>query len=213
MLASQASALRISDPSNDYLTFNSSTPGVSINQHATMTEAKNIILGTTTGTKIGTATSQKLSFYNSTPIVQPGATTDLGTVLSDLGLRVSGTAYPVTTSGAVTLTGRAKQNQGADVASVAGAIALGTDGNAFEITGTNAITLLSNSSWQNGAIVTLLFTSTASLTDGTANSGTDIGFELAGNVNFSATADDAITLMLSEIGGTQRWREVSRSVN
>lgn len=103
--------------------------------------------------------------------------------------------------------------QGADVASVAGAIALGNDGNTFEITGTNAITLISNVGWQNGAEITLIFTSTATLTDGTANSGTDIGMELAGNANFSATADDAVTLVLCEIGGTQRWREKSRSVN
>jgi hypothetical protein len=34
-----------------------------------------IVLGTTTGTKIGTATSQKLGFYNATPIVQPSAYT------------------------------------------------------------------------------------------------------------------------------------------
>lgn len=33
-----------------------------------------IVLGTTTGTKIGTATSEKLGFYNSTPIIQPSAT-------------------------------------------------------------------------------------------------------------------------------------------
>lgn len=33
-----------------------------------------IVLGTTTGTKFGTATSQKLAFYNSTPIVQPSST-------------------------------------------------------------------------------------------------------------------------------------------
>jgi len=31
----------------------------------------NMLLGTTTGTKFGTATSQKLSFWNKTPIVQP----------------------------------------------------------------------------------------------------------------------------------------------
>ena len=67
--------------------------------------AANLITDTTTGTKIGTATNQKLSFYNSTPIVQPLATTDLGTVLSDLGLRATGTAYPITTSGAVQFTG------------------------------------------------------------------------------------------------------------
>jgi hypothetical protein len=34
-------------------------------------DAENIILGTTTGTKIGTATSQKLSLWNATPDVQP----------------------------------------------------------------------------------------------------------------------------------------------
>ncbi len=111
------------------------------------------------------------------------------------------------------LYGRLEMQQGADVASVAGAIALGFDGNTFEITGTNAITLISNVGWQNGSEVNLLFTSTASLTDGTANSGTDIGFELAGNANFTGSADDVITLILCEIGGTQRWREKCRSVN
>jgi hypothetical protein len=33
--------------------------------------AKNIVFDTTTGTKIGTATSQKIGFWNATPIVQP----------------------------------------------------------------------------------------------------------------------------------------------
>lgn len=64
---------------------------------------KNIALGTTAGTKIGTATNQKLGFFNATPVVQQTATTDLGVVLSNLGLRAAGTAYPITTSGAVTL--------------------------------------------------------------------------------------------------------------
>lgn len=109
--------------------------------------------------------------------------------------------------------GRFASQQGADVASAAGAIALGSDGNSFEITGTSAITLISNVGWVNGAEVTLIFTSTATLTDGTANSGTDIGMELAGNANFVATADDVVTLVLCEVGGTQRWREKSRSVN
>lgn len=116
------------------------------------------------------------------------------------------------TGGGAAWTRRNKQAQGADVASVAGAITLGSDGNSFEITGTNAITLISNTSWQNGSEVTLLFTSTASLTDGTANSGTDIGMELAGNTNFTGSAGATLTLILSEIGGTQRWREKCRSV-
>lgn len=41
----------------------------------TLAEAANLALGTTTGTKIGTATSQKLGFFNATPVVQPSALT------------------------------------------------------------------------------------------------------------------------------------------
>ncbi len=41
----------------------------------TIGDANNIILNTTTGTKIGTATTQKLAFYNSPPVVQPTALT------------------------------------------------------------------------------------------------------------------------------------------
>jgi hypothetical protein len=36
-----------------------------------VTDADNFIIGTTTGTKIGTATSQKIGFWNTTPIIQP----------------------------------------------------------------------------------------------------------------------------------------------
>lgn len=71
----------------------------------TYIDAFNMAFGTTTGTKIGTATNQKLGFFNATPVVQQTAATDLGTTLSNLGLRASGTAYPITTSGAVSLTG------------------------------------------------------------------------------------------------------------
>jgi hypothetical protein len=46
-----------------------------------------ISVGTTTGTKIGTATTQKLGFYNATPVVQPAAVadaTDAATVITQL---------------------------------------------------------------------------------------------------------------------------------
>lgn len=36
----------------------------------TIADGKGIILGSTTGTKIGTATTQKLGFYNATPVIQ-----------------------------------------------------------------------------------------------------------------------------------------------
>jgi hypothetical protein len=44
-----------------------------------LADAGNITVGTTTGTKIGTATTQKLGFYNATPVVQPAAVTDITT--------------------------------------------------------------------------------------------------------------------------------------
>jgi len=36
-----------------------------------MADAKNFVFNTTTGTKIGTGTTQKIGFWNATPIVQP----------------------------------------------------------------------------------------------------------------------------------------------
>lgn len=42
----------------------------------TMLDAGNIVLNATTGTKIGTATSQKLGFYNKTPVDQPATVPD-----------------------------------------------------------------------------------------------------------------------------------------
>lgn len=71
----------------------------------TMTVPKGgaIVGEATSGFKIGTASTQKFSIYNATPIAQQGATTDLGLIMSNFGLRVAGTAYPITTSGAVTL--------------------------------------------------------------------------------------------------------------
>lgn len=51
-------------------TFTSLTANTSL----TMADSANIIVNTTTGTKIGTSTSQKLAFYNSAPVVQPAGT-------------------------------------------------------------------------------------------------------------------------------------------
>lgn len=59
----------------------SAAAGLTLASHVTMGDAKNIILNATTGTKLGTAVTQKLGFWNATPIVQPvgaaqGALTD-----------------------------------------------------------------------------------------------------------------------------------------
>ena len=44
-------------------------------------DTANIVLATGTGTKIGTATTQKLGFYNKTPVVQPIAVADATTLV------------------------------------------------------------------------------------------------------------------------------------
>jgi hypothetical protein len=54
---------------------------ISSNRAITVSDGGNVALGTTTGTKIGTATTQKLGFYNATPVVQPAAVADATTAV------------------------------------------------------------------------------------------------------------------------------------
>ena len=54
-----------------------------------ITDARDVILGTTTGTKIGTATTQKLGFYNATPVVQPTTAVGSATVVVGGGTAVN----------------------------------------------------------------------------------------------------------------------------
>lgn len=77
-----ATQARFGYDTSNYLTIDVSSAGVvtfdavgasagfTFSDSVTIADAKNIILNTTTGTKIGTATTQKLGFYNATPIVQ-----------------------------------------------------------------------------------------------------------------------------------------------
>lgn len=58
----------------------------------TFNDAYDIAVGTTTGTKIGTSTSQKLGFFNKTPVVQPTAVadaTDAASVITQLNALLS----------------------------------------------------------------------------------------------------------------------------
>ncbi len=58
----------------------------------TVADANDIAVGTTTGTKIGTATTQKLGFYNKAPVVQPTAVanaTDAASVITQLNALLS----------------------------------------------------------------------------------------------------------------------------
>lgn len=87
---------------------------------------KNIVTDTTTGTKIGTGTTQKLGFFNSTPIVQPSG--DIATALSNLGLVASPTTSAIVTSGSaptVSACGTSPTISGNDSS---GAVTIGTGG-------------------------------------------------------------------------------------
>lgn len=67
--------------------------GTTWHEVALIGDGKTQSLGTTTGTKIGTGTTQKLGFYGVTPVTQRANSVDLGVVLSDLGLRAAGGSY------------------------------------------------------------------------------------------------------------------------
>ena len=58
---------------------------------STWADGKNIVLGTTTGSEIGTGATQLLGFYGATPVVQVGASVDTITGLQNLGLFAAGT--------------------------------------------------------------------------------------------------------------------------
>jgi hypothetical protein len=88
----------------------------------TVFDGANFVLGTTTGSKIGTSASQKLGFFDATPIVQPALTADLLDTLQALGLIASGAGNtPLNlTSGALTC--------GALTAGAAGVTSLASSG-------------------------------------------------------------------------------------
>jgi hypothetical protein len=53
-------------------------------KHVQLFDGRNIQTGRTTGTKIGTATDQKLGFFGTTPVAQQNAPTTLANVISVL---------------------------------------------------------------------------------------------------------------------------------
>lgn len=133
------------------------------------------------------------------------------------GAPAEGTNVTITTpltfwakAGAVRFDGRMVNKQGADTAS-ANDLTLLEDGNSWEITGTTQINAIMIARWQNGSQVTLLFTSTPTVKHNTAGGAGTVPILLADSLDFAATAGDNLTLLLSEIGGTQAWREISRT--
>lgn len=79
----------IGNGSNTVTIGNSSVTDNYIAGNFNITNANNIVLGTTTGTKIGTATTQKLSLWNATPIVQPTTAIAAATFVAGAGTAVN----------------------------------------------------------------------------------------------------------------------------
>jgi len=116
--------------------------------------------------------------------------------------------YRFSFSHGIGVIGRIIGAKGADVAS-ADEMALGTDGNYFDITGTTTINHITNTAWVAGAIVVLQFDASVTVTHNAGSpAGTEASILLSGAADFSATADDTLTLVYD---GTT-FREVSRTV-
>ena len=67
-----ASALDITESTNSYLKFTTTNSGekVVLGKDLDISGDHDLIIGTSTGTKIGTAATQKIGFFNATPVVQ-----------------------------------------------------------------------------------------------------------------------------------------------
>jgi len=174
--------------------------GVTIN--ASGGSGTNIAGGTLTlagGKATGNAAGGNINFQTSTV----GSS---GTTLQTLATRL--TISP----NSATYATRVLQAQGADVAS-ANNLSLGVDGNTFEITGTTQINLISNTNWQNGSEVTLLLASGITIKHGQATSGSNITISLSGAADLVTTSETSLTLVLSEVGGTQKWRQKGAAIS
>jgi hypothetical protein len=78
-----------SNSSNLELAYNATSVKMTIGSAGvSVTDSVDLVFGTINGTKIGTATTQKLSFWNATPIVQPTTAVTSSTIVGGAGTTV-----------------------------------------------------------------------------------------------------------------------------
>ena len=157
------------------------TSGTNVQDAGVLTTGTNI----SGGMSIGTQASAGLRFYTNNT------------------LRTT-----IDASGHTIHTARVELSKGANVAS-AGDLTLGSAGNSFSITGTTTINAITTTSWQAGSVIRLIFASTPTVKNNTAGGASTAKMLLNGGVDFSATANDVLTLIYD---GTN-WLECSRSIN
>ena len=66
-----------------------STPSLTFNGTVNIQDAKNIVLGTTTGSQLGSGATQKLALWGATPIVQPTTGVAAATFVANAGTAVN----------------------------------------------------------------------------------------------------------------------------
>jgi hypothetical protein len=81
---------RLQVGTNDIITCSSTT--ATMVQGITISDGKNITFNTTTGTKIGATTSDKLAFWNTTPNVQPTTAITAAAFVANTSLIANDTA-------------------------------------------------------------------------------------------------------------------------
>lgn len=103
--------------------------------------------------------------------------------------------------------GRWSVKQGAAVAS-ANDLTLGVDGNRFQISGTTQINRILNTGWQGGSIITLHFQGAVTVSHNATSGSSFQGIMLEGGANFSAAANDQLTLQYDVTSA--KWHEIAR---
>jgi len=184
----------------------------------------NIVSDTVTGTKILTATTQKLGFYNATPIVQP--TGDIVTALSNLGLvgtpTLSGAditlgVVPAANGGAGAITGALKANGSGTVTQAACAdLSNGATG-CNTATGTTGATIALNNG-NNTFSGNILFSgNSGTLANGKA---TVFGVAASGGIFSGQGSTSDVTIqnksaaaVCNVLTGTTQWNCITYQVN
>ena len=182
------------------------TDKVTLRDDTTPSEASTIFIAVNNLSSIstGATTNQGLFLGSSGSTINSGLTNVVVIGGSGITASLSDTVYTAN----LEATGRLQEAKGADIAS-ADEITLGTDGNYFDITGTTTINHINKTNWATGSVVALQFDASVTVThNAAAPSGTEASILLAGAVDFSATANDTLTLRFD---GTT-FREMARTV-
>jgi hypothetical protein len=168
--------------------------------------------------KIGTATTQKLGFFNATPVVQPLATAGLLTSLQNLGLIASGTfSGDITTTGTVNTGGLIGAVQTVTMANGANSnFSINAGTTTVRITGpTGAFSISGFASVGgnvDGRIIHVISTVSQTLTitnDATSTAANRLLTGTLADIGCTATEPAAFTAVYD--GTTTRWRVVSTS--